>query len=146
MSRQGASQTLQTSSSKRVRICSGRMTRTLLIAPKPMGLQRALFDDEKKEQRQRRFKVAYPMNGGTLRWNVVATCAMCTTRWPKARQLVTKHTQCNNRWTFDPSVSGRTHVHPKASPSRSQCYSSREHTRPPRLSFALVMVLTMNAR
>ena len=38
------------------------------------------------------------------------------------------------------------HVHPKASPSRSEVYSSRDHTRPPRLSFALAMILTMNAR
>ena len=46
------------------------------------------------------------------------------------------------RW----SVSGQKHVHPKASASRSDCCSSRDHTRPHRLSFALSAVLTMNAR
>ena len=25
-------------------------------------------------------------NGGTVRWNVIVTCATCTTRWPLARQ------------------------------------------------------------
>ena len=39
-------------------------------------------------------------------------------------------------------VSGEKHVHPKASASRC----SREFTRPLRLSFALAMILTMNAR
>ena len=37
-------------------------------------------------------------------------------------------------------------MHPKASASRSECYSSRDHTRLPRLSVALTVVLTMNAR
>ena len=44
------------------------------------------------------------------------------------------------------SVSGHQHVHPKASASRSEIYWSRDHTRPHRLSFALAMVLTTNAR
>ena len=30
--------------------------------------------------------MAYPVNGGLLRWNVVDSCATCTTRWPMARQ------------------------------------------------------------
>ena len=44
------------------------------------------------------------------------------------------------------SVSGQKHVHPKASVSRSEFHSSRDYTRSSRLSFALAMVLTMNAR
>ena len=43
------------------------------------------------------------------------------------------------------SVTGQEHVHPKASASRSE-FCSRDHTRPPRLSFTLAMVLTVNAR
>ena len=34
---------------------------------------------------------AFPMNGGTLRWNVIATCATCMTRWPMARQSMKTH-------------------------------------------------------
>ena len=44
------------------------------------------------------------------------------------------------------SVSGQKHVHPNASASRSECCSSRDHTRPLRLSFALAVVLTVEAR
>ena len=44
------------------------------------------------------------------------------------------------------SVTGQKDVHPKASASRSKFSSSSDHARPPRLSFALAMVLTMNAR
>ena len=44
------------------------------------------------------------------------------------------------------SVSGQKHGHPKTSASRSKLRSSRDHTRPPKLSFALASVLTMNAR
>ena len=44
------------------------------------------------------------------------------------------------------SVTGQQHVHPKTSASRSKLSSSRDHTCPRRLSFALAMVLTMNAR
>ena len=40
----------------------------------------------------------------------------------------------------------KNNVDPKTSASRSEFSSSRGHTRPPRLSFALVVVLTMNAR
>ena len=47
-------------------------------------------------------------------------------------------------WTSQ--VSGQKHVHPKASASRSEFDSSRDHTRPLRLSFALAMILTMNTR
>ena len=44
-------------------------------------------------------------------------------------------------------TTGHTHAFmSKASASRSHFSSSRDHTRPPRLSFALVMVLTMTAR
>ena len=43
------------------------------------------------------------------------------------------------------SVSGQ-HVYPKASASRSECYSSCDHARPSCLSVALTVVLTMNAR
>ena len=52
---------------------------------------------------------------------------------------------CWDRWTLR-CLPWRKHVHPNASASRSECYSSRDHTRSPRLSFALAMVLTMNAR
>ena len=44
------------------------------------------------------------------------------------------------------SVSGQKDVQPKASASRSEFCSSRDHTRPARLSFELAMSLTMNAR
>ena len=44
------------------------------------------------------------------------------------------------------SVSGQKHVHFNASGRRSDLCSSCHHTRPPRLSFALAMVLSMNAR
>ena len=37
-------------------------------------------------------------------------------------------------------------VHPKNSPSRSECSSSRGHTHPARLSFTLAMIPTINAR
>ena len=43
-------------------------------------------------------------------------------------------------------VIGEKHVHPRASTSRSECCSSRDHTPPPRLSLAFAMVRTMNAR
>ena len=42
--------------------------------------------------------------------------------------------------------SEQKHAHPKASASRSEICSSRDHTRPHRLSFALAMILTVNAR
>ena len=38
------------------------------------------------------------------------------------------------------------HGHPNISALRSELCSSRDHTRPPKLSVALAMVLTMNAR
>ena len=44
------------------------------------------------------------------------------------------------------SVSGHKHAHRKASKSRSELCFSRGDTRPHRLSFALAMILTMNAR
>ena len=44
------------------------------------------------------------------------------------------------------SVSGQKHVHPKASASRPLTHSSHDHTRFHRLSFALAMILSMNAR
>ena len=44
------------------------------------------------------------------------------------------------------SVSGQKHVHPKASASRPEFCSSWVHTRTSRLSLALAMILTMNAR
>ena len=44
------------------------------------------------------------------------------------------------------SVSGQKHSHPKGSASRPEFCSSRDHTRPPRWSFALTMLVTMNAR
>ena len=34
--------------------------------------------------------MAYPINGGTVRRNVVAACATRTTRWPMARQRMSK--------------------------------------------------------
>ena len=46
----------------------------------------------------------------------------------------------------DVTVFQAKHVHPKASLSRSECYSSRDHTHPPRSSFALAMIVTMHAR
>ena len=44
------------------------------------------------------------------------------------------------------SVSKQKHVHQSASASRSEFRSSRDHARPPKLSFALAMFFTMNAR
>ena len=44
------------------------------------------------------------------------------------------------------SVSGQKHGHPKASASRSECGSSRYHSYPHRLSRALAVVRTMDAR
>ena len=44
------------------------------------------------------------------------------------------------------SLTEQTLVHPKASASRSVRYPSGDQTRPLRLSFALAMILTMNAR
>ena len=44
------------------------------------------------------------------------------------------------------SVSGPKHLHPRASASRSEFCSSRDLARPPSLSFALAMIVTMNAR
>ena len=44
------------------------------------------------------------------------------------------------------SVPGHKNVHPKASASRSEFCSSRDHTHPACLSFELAMILTMNAR
>ena len=44
------------------------------------------------------------------------------------------------------SVSGQQHGHPKIYAFRSELCSSRDHTRPPKLSLALAMVLTMNAQ
>ena len=35
--------------------------------------ERELFEEYKKERQQRWFKVGYPKNGGTTRWNVIAT-------------------------------------------------------------------------
>ena len=58
----------------RVWTFDGRTPRTIFSVQKPTRSRKELFDDEKKEQRRRRFKVAYPWNGGTLRWNVIATC------------------------------------------------------------------------
>ena len=46
----------------------------------------------------------------------------------------------------DVAVFQDKHLHPKASATRSERGSSREHTHPPRFSFALAMVLTMTAR
>ena len=65
----GTLQILQRRSSKRVRTHSGRMIRILRTFQKPTGSRKELFDEEQKEQRQRRSKVAYPLNGGTVRWN-----------------------------------------------------------------------------
>ena len=59
-----------------------------------MGLRNDLFDERKKEQRQGRFKEAYPTNGGIVGRNVIATCATCTTRW--------QNMWCNIRWACDP--------------------------------------------
>ena len=53
--------------------------------PKPTGSQKELFDESKKERQQPWFKVSSSTNGGIVRWNVMATCATCTTRWPVAR-------------------------------------------------------------
>ena len=50
----------------------------------------------------------------------------------------------SDRWTLQ--CFRTKHVYLKASASRSKCCSSRDHTRPHCLSFALAMVLTMNAR
>ena len=44
------------------------------------------------------------------------------------------------------NVLGQKYVHPQPSASRPECYSSRDHTRPLRLSFPLATILTMNAR
>ena len=55
-----------------------------------------------------------------------------------ARKCAGTSVRCN--------VSGQKHVHPTASKSRSEFCSPRDHTRPPFLSFALAMILTMNAR
>ena len=44
------------------------------------------------------------------------------------------------------SVSRRKHGHPKTFASCSELRSSRDHTRLPKLFFALAMALTMNAR
>ena len=55
---------------------------------KRRGSQIELFEESKKEQRQRRFTVAN--NGGTVRWNVIATCGTCTPRWTMARQRLRK--------------------------------------------------------
>ena len=43
------------------------------------------------------------------------------------------------------SETGEKHVHTKDSAPRSEFYSSRDHTKPRRLSFGLAMFLTMNA-
>ena len=44
------------------------------------------------------------------------------------------------------SVSGQQHGHPKISALRSEHRSSRDHTRAPKMSLALAMVITMNTR
>ena len=85
---EGSSQTSRSSSSKRNRTHNGRMARILLIVQKPAGSRKELFDESKKEQRQGWFKVAYPVNVGTVRWNVVASCAQRATRWRMARQCM----------------------------------------------------------
>ena len=80
---------IQMGSSTRVSTYNGHTTRILSIVQKPTGSRKELFDELKKEQRQRRLKEAYPINGVTAGWNVIATWA-CDKTW------------CKIRWTLDP--------------------------------------------
>ena len=78
---------IQRSSSKRFRICSGqnntitrRHSETNEIAE--IAVRRIIQEGTATAMVQ----CGLPdQNGATLRWNVVATCATCTTRWPMAR-------------------------------------------------------------
>ena len=73
-------------------------------------------------------------------------CVFTISSWKRRQQGFAPC--CTNvrwdRWTLQCDWTKK--VHPKASASRSECCSSRDHTRPLRLSFALAMILTMNAR
>ena len=83
-----SSQTIQRSSSKRVRTCDGRVTRIRLIFQKPTGSRKKLFDERKKKRQERWLTVACSTNGRTERSNVITTCATCTTRWSLTRPLM----------------------------------------------------------
>ena len=47
-------------------------TRRTLVIQKPTVSQKERLDESKKERQQQRFEVAYPLNGGIVRWNVTA--------------------------------------------------------------------------
>ena len=63
-SRDGSSQTIRRSSSKRVRICNGHPTRNSSSFRNQRGRGKPCSTCKKKEQRQRWFKEAYPTNDG----------------------------------------------------------------------------------
>ena len=72
------------------------------IVQKTTGSWKELFDEYKKEEPQRWFRVVYSMNGESVRWNVIDTCRTCTTRWPMAGDSVGENIWCDIRWTIGP--------------------------------------------
>ena len=83
-SREGSSQTIQRSSSGRVKTCNGRLLRILLMVPKPTYRGKSC-STSKRRNINSDGSVAYRMNGGSVRWDVVVTCEMRTRRWKTAR-------------------------------------------------------------
>ena len=64
--------------------------------------------------------MVHPANGGSVRWNFIATCATCTTRWPMARQRIR-----NMCVTFDgPSIPFGAAASPSFRKNRQGCMES----------------------